>query len=332
MGSPDVTIIVPMWNERDHARECVQSLLDQDYEAVREILVVDGGSTDGTREIVESFGGTVRLIDNPRRITAAAMNIGIRECTTDLFVRVDAHSTYARNYVSQSVKTMLETGASVVGGPMRPVGSTPFGRAVAAVTTSVFGVGPGKFHFGARMEEVDTVYLGMFRRDEVVALGGFDEDNFRRAGEDHELNFRITKAGGRIILDPDIHSTYIPRSNPRSLARQYFNYGMCKVITLRKHRALPSWRPLAPAGMVLAMVVWAVVALAAGWWSLALVPPCAYVVAVTVLGLRFERRDGVLWFDAARALAICHWAYGLGFWRGVAGLATLRPIQRLSGS
>lgn len=313
-----------MLNERDHARDCVQSLLDQDYEAVREILVVDGGSMDGTRDIIESFGGKVRLLDNPRRITAAAMNIGIQACTTNLFVRVDAHSTYAHNYVSQSVKTILDTGANVVGGPMRPVGATPFGRAVAAVTTSVFGVGPGKFHFGARMEEVDTVYLGTFHRDEVIALGGYDEENFRRAGEDHELNFRITKAGGRIILDPEIHSIYVPRSNSRSLARQYFNYGMCKVITLRKHRALPSWRPLAPAGMVLAMVVWAVVAVSFGWWSLAFVPPVAYVVVVTALGIRFQRSEQVAWFDAVRALAICHWAYGLGFWRGVAGLVARR--------
>ena len=332
MENPEVTIIVPMWNERDHARDCVQSLLDQDYAAVREILVVDGGSLDGTRDIVESFGGKVRLLDNPRRITAAAMNVGIQECSTDLFVRVDAHSTYARNYVSQSVKTMLETGASVVGGPMRPVGTTPFGRAVAAVTTSVFGVGPGKFHFGARMEEVDTVYLGTFHRDEVIALGGYDEENFHRAGEDHELNFRITRAGGRIILDPDIHSIYVPRSNPRSLARQYFNYGLCKVITLRKHRALPSWRPLAPAGMVLVMVVWAAAAITAGWWSLALAPPVAYIVVVTAIGLRFQRREQVLWFDVARALAICHWAYGLGFWRGIAGLMTRRPIRPVSGS
>jgi len=332
VGNPDVTIIVPMWNERDHARDCVQSLLDQDYAAVREILVVDGGSTDGTRDIIESFGGKVRLVDNPRRITAAAMNIGIKECATDLFVRVDAHSTYARNYVSQSVKTMLETKASVVGGPMRPVGTTPFGRAVAAVTTSVFGVGPGKFHFGARMEEVDTVYLGTFHRDEVIALGGYDEENFRRAGEDHELNFRITKAGGRIILDPEIQSIYIPRSDLRSLARQYFNYGMCKVITLRKHRTLPSWRPLAPAAMVLMMVVWAVVSLVVGWWPLALVPFTAYAIVAAALGLYFRRRDGVSWLDASRALATCHWAYGLGFWRGVVGLVALRSDRTISGS
>lgn len=310
-----------MWNERDYARDCVQSLLDQDYEHVREILVVDGGSTDGTRDIVESFGGKVRLLDNPRRITAAAMNIGIEACSTDLFVRVDAHSTYARNYVSQSVTTMLETKASVVGGPMRPVGTTPFGRAVAAVTTSVFGIGPGKFHFGARLEEVDTVYLGTFHRDEVIALGGYDEENFRRAGEDHELNFRITKAGGRIILDPDIRSTYVPRGDPRSLARQYHNYGMCKVVTLRKHRALPHWRPLVPAGMVFVMVAWAVAAIALGPWYLALMPPIAYLGAITVLGLRFRIRDNVSWFDATRALAICHWAYGLGFWRGILRIA-----------
>lgn len=323
---PEVTIIVPMLNEQEHARDCVQSLLAQDYQAVREILVIDGGSTDETRDIVGAFGGKVRLIDNPRRSTAAALNIGIGECSTDLFIRADAHATYASNYVSQSVKTLLESGANVVGGPMRPEGTTPFGRAVAAVTSSVFGVGPGKFHFGTRKEEVDTVYLGLFHRDEVVALGGFDEENYRRAGEDHELNFRITKSGGRILLDPEIHSTYVPRSDIRSLARQYHLYGLCKVITLRKHRALPSWRPVAPALMVLVVVAWASAALCLGWWRLAFIPITAYLIGAAILGMRFKFRDDVRWFDAACALAVCHWAYGLGFWRGVAQIVTRRTV------
>ena len=90
----------------------------------------------------------------------------------------------------------------MVGGPMRPVGISPFGRAVAAVTSSPFGVGPGRFHYSETLEDVDTVYLGAFHRQTVIDAGGYDEVNLQWAAEDQELNFRIRRRGGRILLDP----------------------------------------------------------------------------------------------------------------------------------
>jgi glycosyltransferase involved in cell wall biosynthesis len=325
--NPPITIILPTLNERQHIRDCLDSLLAQDYQNIVEILVVDGGSTDGTRDIVSAEGGVVRLLDNPRMTAAAAMNIGIEACSTDLFVRVDAHTLYATDYVSRSVATSVETGASVVGGPMRPEGTNPFGRAVAAVTTSPLGIGPGKFHYGTELEEVETVYLGIFNRAEVLAVGGYDETNLQWAAEDQELNYRIRKAGGRIVLDPRIRSTYFPRSTPRALARQYHNYGMCKASTLRKHRTLPYWRPVIPAGMVLAVVLWVLLSFALGLPVLAPLPFVAYGVAAVALGFRFAGQRGVTWHRAAIALTICHWTYGFGLWRGVGRIVTGRAFD-----
>ena len=325
--TPPITIILPTLNERSFIRDCLDSLFAQDYPNIVEILVVDGGSTDGTRDIVQNEGGTVRLLENPRMTAAAAMNVGIAECRTELFVRVDAHTLYAKNYVSQSVITQRESGASVVGGPMRPVGSNPFARAVAAVTSSPIGMGPGKFHYSETLQEVETVYLGIFRREEVLSVGGYDETNLQWAAEDQELNYRIRRAGGRILLDPAIRSTYFPRSTPRALARQYHNYGMCKASTMKKHKRLPYLRPLVPAGMVMAVALWIVASALQGffWWTP--LPLVVYAIAAIVLGFRFARELGVTWHRSAVALTICHWTYGFGFWRGIGRILTFRKFD-----
>jgi len=322
-----ITIILPTLNERAHIRDCLDSLYSQDYDNIVSILVVDGGSIDGTRDIVDAEGGIVRLIDNPRMTAAAAMNIGIAECSTERFVRVDAHTLYATDYVSRSVSTWLETDAQVVGGPMRPIGTNPFGRAVVAVTTSPLGVGPGRFHYSEVLEEVETVYLGIFDKAFVLAVGGYDETNLQWAAEDQELNFRIRKAGGRIVLDPRIRSTYFPRNTPRALARQYHNYGMCKASTLKKHRILPYWRPLAPALLVLMSIVWVVLSVLVGCVWVAPLPFAAYVLAATLIGIRMSTERGVTPHRVAIALSICHWCYGVGFWRGIGRIVTRREFD-----
>jgi glycosyltransferase involved in cell wall biosynthesis len=326
-NQPPVTIILPTLNEIDFIQSCLESLVAQDYPDIAEILVVDGGSIDGTRDLIVTFGGKVRLVDNPGVIAAAAMNTGIGIMNTEIFVRADAHALYATDYVRCSVEAYSSNNAAVAGGPMRPLGTTPFGRAVAAVTTSPFGVGPGKFHYSEKLQEVDTVYLGTFNRKAVLAVGGFDEVNLHRGlGEDQELNFRIRRAGGRIILDPRIHSTYFPRSTPTSLARQYHHYGICKVSTLAKHKTLPYWRPLVPAAMVLGSCLWVILSISLGYVNFAATPFILYAAAALVIGLKLKKGSGVNALRSALALTICHWCYGAGFWRGIFRVATFRKF------
>lgn len=326
MSTP-ITIILPTLNELHHIRDCLDSLYGQDYPHITEILVVDGGSTDGTREIVEREGRNVRLINNPRMTAAAAMNIGVGECSTDVYVRVDAHTLYADDYVSRSVASFEKSGAKVVGGPMRPTGANPFGRAVAAVTSSPFGVGPGRFHYSEKLEEVETVYLGIFDKNFVLSVGGYDDENLQWAAEDQELNYRIRRAGGRILLDPAIRSTYFPRDTPRSLARQYHNYGMCKASTLKKHRILPYWRPLAPALMVIFTALWIFGAFSLEVPWLAPLPIIGYLAVVALIAVRMSKSRGVTPHRVVLAMSICHWTYGIGFWRGVGRVVTLRQFD-----
>ena len=329
MTSPDVSIVLPTLNERAFIRDCLDSLERQDSVDLVEILVLDGGSTDGTREIVAASGGRVRLLDNPGVTAAAALNRGLAQSKGNIIVRADAHTLYAGDYVRRCVEVLQETGASNVGGAMRPAGTTRFGHAVAAVTTSPFGIGPGKFHYGLEQQDVDTVYLGCWRRETLLSLGGWDERNLQWGAEDHELNLRLRKAGGRIVLDPSIRSWYFPREAPRALLRQYRNYGLGKASTLAKHRTLPTWRPLAPAALVAGSILLALVGRRAARLAL----PIAHGAACTAIAGRLSMTPGV---DAARAfvaIEACHWAYGVGFWQGVARILRrrsfdFRPIER----
>jgi len=326
-AAPKVSIVLPTLNERRFIRDCLDSLLAQSYPGVDEILVVDGGSSDGTRALVESIGGLVRLVDNPRVTAAAAMNVGLAAAANDLIVRADAHTLYETDYVACSVETWQTSGADWVGGPMRPVGTTSFGRAVAAVTSSPLGVGPGKFHYADEATDVETVYLGTFDRGIVEAVGGYDETELQWAAEDQELNYRLRMAGRRIRLDPRIRSWYFPRETPSSLWRQYANYGMGKASTLKKHRTLPYWRPLAPAFMVAGAACWFGVALVRRRPVVAAMPAIGYALGASAAALRLSDDPGVAPHRVAAVLGLCHWSYGLGFWRGVGRILLGRPFD-----
>lgn len=161
---PSVTIVMPTLNERvTDSVDRLDSLLAQDYAFISEILVLDGGSTDGTQELARSLDDRVRVVPNPGVTAAAAMNIGLKAASNDLIVRVDSHTLYLPDYVTCSVTALQASGVDWVGGPMRPVGLTSFGRAVAAVTSSKIGVGPGRFHYAEVAQDVETVDPGNIR-------------------------------------------------------------------------------------------------------------------------------------------------------------------------
>lgn len=328
---PPVSIVLPCRNERRWIRDCLDSLVGQDYPNVTEIVVVDGESNDGTTDIAVTVDPKVRIVDNPGLTAASAMNLGLAAAENDLIVRVDAHTIYEPDYVSASVRALLTSGADWVGGPMRPVGISSFGKAVAAVTSSPVGVGPGRFHYATTAQDVETVYLGIFDRRIVQEVGGYDDQDLQYAAEDQELNYRLRLAGRRIRLDPSIRSWYFPRQDAKALWRQYSNYGMCKASTLKKHRSLPYWRPLVPPLMVLATVTAFITGAATRHPVRGAIPAAGYAAGVGVAAANLARQDGVAPHQAAAALTICHWGYGLGFLKGLVRIVQGRPFDNRPG-
>lgn len=326
---PFVSVVIPMRNEGEHIRPCLEAVLAQDYPAERtEIFVVDGRSDDNSREVVERYTRRhphLQLLDNPRQNTPAALNVGIRQARGKYVVRIDAHTRVAADYVRQCVALLEASGAANVGGQMRPVGQTYMGQAAALSTTSRFGVGDAKFHYSEQEQYVDTVYMGAFRREIFDRVGLFDEELVRN--QDYELNVRIRKAGGKILLSPKIVSYYTPRSSLPALWRQYFQYGFWKVRTLQKHPGSLRWRQAIPPLFVLAFFGSLLLGI---FWTparpLFLFVAGCYLLANLIASIIAASRGGWRYLPALPAIfAAIHFAWGLGFLYGLARWSLLKP-------
>ena len=245
--SPAISVILPVLNEEAHLAESVTAILSQDYIGSFEIILALGPSHDQTNVIAEKLAARdsrVKIVTNPSGKTAAGLNLAIAASESPVIVRVDGHAKIPDNYLSLAVSILRESGAVNVGGVMAAEGVTKFEVAVSRAMCSPLGVGASRFHTGGNAGEVDTVYLGAFRREAINAVGGFDE-RYTRA-QDWELNHRLRKNGGKIYFDPRLHVTYRPRPSIRKLAKQYFQYGRWRRVVSRSHPGTVNLRYLAP--------------------------------------------------------------------------------------
>lgn len=252
---------MPCLNEARFIEGCLRSVRAQTYPADRvEILVADGGSTDGTRDVLARLAAEdprLRVIDNPQRIQSAGLNRIIRASKGSVVVRMDVHAEYAPDYVERCVDALARTGADNVGGAQRCAARTRFQQAVCAALGSPLGMGGAAYRDPSREGYVDTVFLGAFRRDVFDRIGLYDEGAL--TNEDAEMNQRLVQSGGRIYLSRDIHVRYFPRESFPALARQYYRYGFGRARTLLKHRRVLKLRPVLPflalvGGLVLLLV------------------------------------------------------------------------------
>jgi succinoglycan biosynthesis protein ExoA len=324
-SAPFVSVVIPMRNEEASIAACIDAVLAQDYPSDRiEVIVVDGDSSDGSAAIVEELGrrtgGRVRLLFNPDRIVPPGLNLAIREARGEIIARVDGHTRIAPDYVREGVEALRRTGAENVGGAMTAIGGGVLGDAVARVTSSRFGVG-SYFHYGTEERPVDTVYLGMWPRAVFGRIGLFDEELVRN--QDDELNYRLRKAGGRVMLVPSMRSLYQNRQSLRHLARQYYQYGLYKVRVLQKHPRQMSWRHFVPPLFVLGLALMIVAApLSASVAVAAAATAAAYLAVTAALALNLSGADGVRpWLAAWLAFIIIHFCWGGGFLAGLARFA-----------
>lgn len=319
-AEPVVTLVVAMRNEAANIARCVTSILGQDFPPDRlEVRVLDGGSTDGSMDLVRSLVGDRRgwhLGSNPRHIQAAAWNLGIEAATGDVVGILSGHAELAPTYVRAAVGVLARTGADMVGGPVQAIGEGAMGRAVARAVSTPFGVGGASFRYLDHEAEVDTVFMGLCRRATYRRFG-FDEEMVRN--QDDELSYRLLDAGARIVCSPRIQSSYRSRATIRSLWRQYLDYGRWKVRVIQKHPGQVRPRHLVPAALVLALGT-----LAAGsllWTPVAIA--LALLLVVYALGIAFASASAARGLPPRAAILlpivypVLHLSYGLGFWIGL---------------
>ena len=323
-----VSVVMPARNEEPYLAESVRSVLSQDYDGELELMIAVGPSRDRTAELARELAAADRritVVDNPTGKIATAINLAFRASSHPVVVRVDGHSMLPPGYIRTALQTLRETGAVNVGGVMAAEGITPFQQAVAWAMTSPYGVGAAKNHTGGEPGPADTAYLGVFRREAVEQVGGYNE-KFEIA-EDWELNHRIRQAGGLIWFQPALRVTYRPRTTARALSIQYFRYGRWRRVVARQHAGTINPRYLAPplaaaavgAGTLAGLAgVSALAAGASGIWppvlTVGFAAPLGYLAAVSLVGVRAARQ--LTPAAAARlplVLATMHMTWGAGF-------------------
>jgi succinoglycan biosynthesis protein ExoA len=331
---PFLSVVVPIRNEEATLERLATSLLEQDYPHDRyEILMADGGSTDRTREILRRIDGEhrIRVLDNPGRTAPAALNVAIAAASGEIVTRVDGHSYVAPDYLSRIVAVMEETGASVVGGPVRMLADTPFRQALVEALYAKIAVGSVPYRTLATRAEVESLQTGSFRREVLARVGVFDES--LAVVEDLDMNTRIRKAGYALLLDPSIRFWYVPRPDLRALWRQITTVGLVKARILRKHPDIFKWKYVLPTVFVaaLAAAVAAIVAALLGaprpMGLAGLLFLLSYAAVVT--GFAVSRVPRLGW-GALRLLAIVptlHVGYGLGFLSGATETILRRSVK-----
>ncbi len=318
--SPSQVIVgVPALNEADHIETCLISLVEGDpFMSEVRIVVADGGSTDATREIVRRLSKrlpNLRLIDNPKRLQAAAMN-AVAETEAEqqhlYLVRCDAHAAYPPGYVRKVAESLASRPeAAAVGTVMDAKGTSRLQRAAAWVVDTPFGSGGSAHRGGTRSGWVDHAHHAGMRLDWFKRVGGYDETFTHN--EDAELDHRLCQAGGRIWLDSTIRLDYRMRDSLRGLWLQYWRYGCGRARNLMKHRMRPRLRQILPVAAVLGIAFSLGVGLV---WPPAFVLALSYAAVacgVSLVGaVALGRPWGLL---AGPAMAAMHMAWGMGFLR-----------------
>jgi succinoglycan biosynthesis protein ExoA len=333
---PTVGIVVPLYNEAAHLEHLTSELLGQTYPAISEIWFVDGQSSDGTFESLQRLQASdprVRVISNPRRLPAAAINLAFARAQSDIVMRMDAHARYQPDVVAESVRALLATGAGGVGAIARPAPArTLAGRAIVAAHKSPLGVGVARFRREGAEGWVDSVWNGCYWRHVVERVGPLREDLWR--AEDNDFNERVRAAGYGLYLSPAIRAFYQPRQTLRALWAQYLGNGLGVALAFFENRRAFGLRHLAPLALVVGLVA---PLLAAVVWPQALYLAAAALLlylaglaAATLLSARAEGGAHLLLLPAA--LATLHLSYGcgllLGFVRRLIGAGHRRFTQK----
>lgn len=312
----NVIVAIPTLNEEQHIEKTIRALMRPlEWTSDCDFVVADGGSTDRTREIVQTLSAefpNLRLIHNAERLQSAAINIVVAQAANprhSILIRCDAHAIYPYGFVKSLAETLTANSVASVVTAMDSIGTTATARAAAWVVDTPVGSGGAAHRGGARSGYVDHGHHAAFDLDWFRKVGGYDKSFSHN--EDAEYDLRLRRAGGKIWLDAGVRLAYVMRPSIRSLARQYWNYGRGRARTVVKHAIRPRLRQIAPVLNLLLLVVSAVTAIF--WWPGA-IWVAAYATLLLCVGLAGAvRLKSLSGFFAGPALAAMHLAWGAGF-------------------
>jgi glycosyltransferase involved in cell wall biosynthesis len=316
-----VSIIIPMRNEERFVGKCLGSLLSQiERRNNFEILCTDGMSTDKTRQIVQEYASRdsrIRLIENPPKIVSTAMNLAIKQSRGDFIMIVGCHAEYAPDYIDKCLEVFKRTGADQVGGYVTtvPGEDTAVGWAIAAATSSRFGVGPGGRVPGAERKAIQAAYGG-FRRDAFDRFGLYDERLVRN--QDLELACRMHRAGAKIVISPEIRIKYYNRSTFAGLRNQAFINGLWNPYALWVTGGGARLKHFVPLGFLLGILALGLAGFV--WppaWLILAFELLVYVLAALVIAFISARQTDTFAFLVFLAFVQLHLAYGIGSLWGV---------------
>lgn len=326
---PFVSVILPVYNEMGYVGPCLESLLNNTYPANRyEILVIDGRSTDGTREYIEALArqdARVRLIDNPRRFLAPGINIGIREARGELLTRMDGHGVAAPDFIERSVEALREhPDAWCAGGPVNTVARSFIGQVIATAIRVPVGIGGPAYRTGNVEGYVPTVLQGTYRREVFERIGLLDENMIRT--EDDDLHIRLHQAGGRIYITPKVRSDHYARESLSKVARQYYQYGYWRIPIILKYGKPATLRQVVPLAFVLS---WLALVVAALLWRpalYALVGLVGVYLLVLLAGaiMAMRKHSFLVGLCTPAVFPLLHFGYGLGSLLAVLRFVVLR--------
>ncbi len=327
-----ISIVAPVLNEERYIGQFIDCVRNNTYPKDRlELLLIEGRSDDQTQSTIQDYLQRcpwIKLIDNTKRRIPAALNLGLQHARGTIIIRMDVHTSYPPDYIAESVNVLVRSGVQNVGGRVIPTGTNYIASCIALGTSHPFGVGDSKYRYSEKEELVDSVYPGTWWAGTLRDLGGFNES--LEANEDYEMNIRLRRAGGKVLLHPAIKCRYFVRDNLIALARQYWKYGYWKIRTLRLHPDSLRWRQAGPPLLLIGLLV------SAGWGfyslRLGLILPVFYVACNLLATFAIAARHGWKYsFGLPVVFGAIHLSWGAGFLTGLLKLCLPRrswPTRR----
>lgn len=326
---PFVTMIIVMRNEEKYIRQCLESVIRQDYPKDKfEIIIIDGESDDNSLEIIKEYTKDydIKIINNKRRILAAGWNIGIKAAKGEIVIRPDAHSYIESDFIKKNVKTLIsQPNAICVGGKIESISlDGVIAKSITNVLSSPFGVGNSYFRIGSKAKYVDTVAYGAYRKEIFEKVGYFNEELERN--QDLELHSRIKKIGGKFYFNPEIKSYYFTRSTIKGFMRQAFRNGKWNIITLNWQKEALSLRHMIPCIFVFSLLFNLLISFyVKKWFYILEFELILYLLGVIIATLKIVKHNGLKYLLTTPLLfPILHISYGIGSLVGIIKLLFIK--------